>query len=296
LGAGIRATSFADGAVASIGTSNGHFTSVGVLGESFPQGAGLWGRTHTGTGVRGDATGGFGVHGVGNAGPGVYGQSNSGVGTIGTSGSNIGVYGASSQNVGVFGDADVNTAVMGRTGAGIGVYGTATRPQQGGRAAVFDGTVLVNGPFTVVGGPKSAGVEHPDGSYRRVYCQESPEPWFEDFGTARLVDGRAEVALDPDFDAVVKGDDYLVFTMPEGDCKGLYVSRKGPHRFVVEELQGGKSSIPFSYRLVSRRRDEVGKRLEKVDVRPAQSRDVKAPELRAPAPAAPGRDERQPGR
>jgi len=36
-----------------------------------------------------------------------------------------------------------------------------------------------------------------------MYCQESPEPWFEDFGTATLTNGRAVVELDPDFDAVV---------------------------------------------------------------------------------------------
>jgi hypothetical protein len=109
-------------------------------------------------------------------------------------------------------------------------------------------------------------VAHPDGSHRRVYCQEATEAWFEDFGSATLTNGRAVVDLDPDFDAVVKGDDYLVFTMPEGPCNGLYISRKGPHRFVVEEIGNGKSSIPFSYRVVSRRRDNVGTRLEKVDL------------------------------
>jgi RNA polymerase sigma factor (sigma-70 family) len=29
---------------------------------------------------------------------------------------------------------------------------------------------------------KAAVVPHPDGGHRQVYCQESPEPWFEDFG------------------------------------------------------------------------------------------------------------------
>src|SRR6185369_6384084 len=117
------------------------------------------------------------------------------------------------------------------------------------------GTVTVNGAFQVVGGPKNALVKKKNGSYARMYCQEAPEPWFEDFGTATLTNGRAEIALDPDFDQVVKGDDYLIFLTPEGDCKGLFVSRKAPHRFVVEELQGGKSTLPFSYRVVSRRLD-----------------------------------------
>jgi len=34
----------------------------------------------------------------------------------------------------------------------------------------------------VIGGPKSAAVPHPDGTLRRLYCVESPESWFEDFG------------------------------------------------------------------------------------------------------------------
>ena len=48
---------------------------------------------------------------------------------------------------------------------GIGVYSVAGA---GGFAAYFDGTVQVNGSFTVVGGPKSAALPHPDGSHRIV--------------------------------------------------------------------------------------------------------------------------------
>ena len=282
-------------AVQGITRSNVGF-AAGVQGRnqaSTGQAIGVFGNTtsSSGTGVFGSAgliggaipatAAGVGVYGSGNS-AGVKGAANNGVGVIGASGGNIGVYGASSANVGVFGDADVNTAVMGRTGAGIGVYGTATRPGQGGRAAVFDGTVLVNGPFTVVGGPKSAGVRHPDGSVRRMYCQEGTEPYFEDVGRATLTNGRTEVTLDSDFNAVVKGDDYLVFLTPEADCKGLFVSRRGPNRFVVEELQGGKSTLGFSYRVMARRREDVGTRMEKVDVRPAQSRDVRVPNVSVP--------------
>ena len=127
---------------------------------------------------------------------------------------------------------------MGRTVAGIGVYATATNPAAGGRAAIFDGSVTVNGPFTVVGGPKSAGVKHPDGSVRRMYCHEGTEPYFEGVGRGTLSNGRAEVALDRDFAAVVKGDDYLVFLTPHADCKGLFVSKHGPKGLVEQELQG----------------------------------------------------------
>ncbi len=52
-----------------------------------------------------------------------------------------------------------------------------------GYAARFDGPVLVNGTFTAIGGSKSPAVPHPDGSHRRLYCVESPESWFEGFGS-----------------------------------------------------------------------------------------------------------------
>ena len=71
--------------------------------------------------------------------------------------------------------------------------------------------VIVGGDFTVVGGAKSAAVPHPDGSHRRLYCVESPESWFEDFGGDTLVCGEAAVALDPDFAAVVDASNYHVF-------------------------------------------------------------------------------------
>ena len=105
-------------------------------------------------------------------------------GPIGTSGSNIGVYGASSANVGVFGDAANNTAVMGRTGAGIGVYGTATNPAAAAGRRSSTERCWSTGRSRWSAARSRPAVKHPDGSVRRMYCQEAPEPWFEDFGTA----------------------------------------------------------------------------------------------------------------
>jgi hypothetical protein len=84
---------------------------------------------------------------------------------------------------------------------------------------------------------------------------ESPEHWFEDFGTAKLKRGRAVVRLDADFAKVIKRGDYRVFPTPEGDCRGLFVYRKSAASFEVRELMGGKSSIAFCYRIVGRRKD-----------------------------------------
>ena len=102
---------------------------------------------------------------------------------------------------------------------------------------------------------KNGVVPFPDGSQRVLHCMESPEHWFEDFGSAKLARGRAVVKLDANFAKVIKPGDYRVFVTPEGNCHGLYVRRKGANSFEVHELTGGKSSVAFSYRIVGRRKD-----------------------------------------
>jgi hypothetical protein len=129
---------------------------------------------------------------------------------------------------------------------------------------------------------KNGVVAFPDGTQRVLHCMESPEHWFEDFGTARLVRGRAVVRLDADFAKVVTPGGYRVFVTPEGDCAGLYVRGKSATRFEVRELQGGKSSVAFSYRIVARRKGiRRHRRFAKVDTRLPVPR---APTARRPAP------------
>jgi hypothetical protein len=108
----------------------------------------------------------------------------------------------------------------------------------------------------------------PDGTQRALYCMESPELWFEDFGTAKLKNGGAVVKLEANFASVIRRGDYRVFVTLEGDCRGLYVRRKGGASFEVRELAGGKSSVAFSYRIVGRRKDvRSQRRFAKVDTR-----------------------------
>lgn len=116
---------------------------------------------------------------------------------------------------------------------------------------------------------------------------ESPEPWFEDFGSAKLRRGRAVVRLDANFATVIKRGDYRVFPAPEGDCRGLYVRRKSAASFEVRELMGGKSSIAFSYRIVGRGRDIKGhRRFAKVDTRlPLPAVAARAPRKATPTTA-----------
>jgi hypothetical protein len=60
-------------------------------------------------------------------------------------------------------------------------------------------------------GVKAAGVKDSRGSHRQLFCMESPESCFEDFGEAALVSGKAQVKLDPQFASLVRITGYHVF-------------------------------------------------------------------------------------
>ena len=86
-----------------------------------------------------------------------------------------------------------------------------------------------------------------------TFAPQATEPTLEDFGEAQLVDGVATVPVDPRFaSAMDTTTRYFVTLTPEGDCKGLYVADRTPAQFVVRELQGGRSSIAFTYRIVAK--------------------------------------------
>jgi hypothetical protein len=123
---------------------------------------------------------------------------------------------------------------------------------------------LVKGDLTV-NGTKSAVVKLKNGEGITLYAVESSENWFEDFGAAKLKDGAAVVAIDPVYAETVNTEiDYHVFLTPRGECEGLYVVNQTGGFFEVRELKGGKSNIPFSYRIVAKRKGYEELRLAKV--------------------------------
>jgi hypothetical protein len=229
------------------------FTS-GVFGiRSGTDFVGVQGICDTGRGVRGQSLSGEGVHGESTTGAGVVGVSAQQFAVVGTS---LGVGGSA---VGLYGNADHGEGLVGISSNGIGLHGHTTT----GLAGRFDGAVQINGPLMVTGA-KSAVVPHPDGSTRQLYCLESPESFFEDFGRARLVNGRATVSLDKDFAAITRSEQYDVFLTEYGESQGLFIAGRSPRGFEVREKQGGTSSLEFSYRVVSKRKDIAGPRLERV--------------------------------
>jgi hypothetical protein len=248
------------------GQSTSH---TGVFGVS-QSSTGVYGRSQSQIGVYGDSTV-TGVVGVGTNNSGVQGSSTAGPGLYGESSGNAGVY-ATSPTTGVYATSP-GIGVWGATSAGTAIFGQASG---GGWAANFIGNVYISGSLTVAGAfPKSAAVAHPDGTYRRMYCQEAPEPYFEDFGRATLVNGQVTIALDRDFAAVVNADDYFVFLTEIGDSGGLYVTSQTPTSFTVQARAVNPGGVGFAYRLVSRRKDLPSARMEKVRlVQEPQSRPM----------------------
>jgi len=133
-------------------------------------------------------------------------------------------------------------------------------------AGYFSGNVYISSSL-VVSGSKSAAVKMDDGDRRLVYCQESPENWFEDFGEGQLSDGRAHIELDPLFLQTVtinKTHPMKVFIqLNDPDCNGTAVIR-GTTGFDVVELLNGHGSASFSYRVVAKRRGFENERLARM--------------------------------
>jgi len=148
--------------------------------------------------------------------------------------------------------------VMGENNNGTGVYGRST----GGYAGFFNGGVHVTDWLSVAGdftayGTKSAVVDTKSYGKRTLYAIESPGVWFEDFGSAQLVDGQAVVAIEPIFAQTVNlTETYHVFVTPVcQEAIVLFVTDKSAADFTVQgvTLDGGPTECAFDYRIVAKR-------------------------------------------
>ena len=289
------------------GVQGASFSGTAVLGASFHgigvrAVSGLVGMSGSGpaagtVGVSDE--GGFGLIGSSgqgaHVGPGWMGPVEDISAIFGTSELNPGVAACSGKHIGVYGQSIEAGPLVPNTANIAGVYGSSkmvhgvvgtsnnairgdrlfqhlrrrVRPEQQSGVisrAFSSATSMLPAAFSAA--VKNAVVPFPDGSKRVLHCMESPEHWFEDFGTAKLKRGCAVVKLDADFAKVIKASGYHVFLTPRGDCGGLYVRRQGGASFEVRELQGGTSNVAFSYRIVGRRKDiKAHKRFARIDLR-----------------------------
>ena len=225
--------------------ATGSQSSFGVYGRSEHQGTG----NSYGGYFLADTTGTGSSYGVRSVGSGFSTAATYGIASYGANRSSGLVYGGFFE-IGNFG-----------TGTRYAVYG---KSPTSGYAGYFEGHVRVTGNQTVVG-TKSAAVKIDDDDYRLVYCQESPENWFEDFGEGQLINGRVHIELDPVYLRTVTIDDKnpmkVFIQLNDPECNGTAVIR-GITGFDVVELQNGTGNASFSYRVVAKRRGYEDLRLE----------------------------------
>jgi hypothetical protein len=161
------------------------------------------------------------------------------------------------QNIGVGGHYNGAGYGVGVHGVGFGggwIPGNFDIAVVGWRANNQSFSGYFNGNHVVASGAKSASVPTTRGN-QLLYCMESPEVWFEDFGTANLVNGQVYVELDDLFRQTTVIDDahpMHVFVQAQGECNDLYVI-PGTSGFTVKEKNGGQSNVRFSYRVVAKR-------------------------------------------
>lgn len=259
---GVVADTTGGGTVALLGTNetDAKFAN-GVQGQAngFTQETiGVWGSTQSPIGI-----GTLGDHGEsgtflkfeGIDGAGVWGD------TTGTGGDQVGVVGTADDAIGV--GAHTNGAdspalyAQNDTTSTTALLFDAIGGSVGGECFIdVSGNLHCTGNVT--------GVVAVQGGSRKValYAVESPENWYEDFGSGQLSRGAATIALDPQFvETVATTSEYHVFLTANGECKGLYVAQKSPTSFEVREVGGGASGVAFDYRIVAHRKGQETTRM-----------------------------------
>ena len=155
------------------------------------------------------------------------------------------------------------------TGQDVGVYGVGRASDSaGGYFESDDGfdhafVSYWNGgtSYKITGsGSVATIVDDLDGNKVTMFCPESPEITFTDSGVGQLINGEAQISLDPILTKNIYVDHtspLKVFVQLEGDCNGVYVTNKSATGFTVKELQNGNANVPFSWSLIATRADET---------------------------------------
>jgi len=131
--------------------------------------------------------------------------------------------------------------------------------------ASCDASGNISANSVLCSGQKCAVVPTSEGVVR-LYAQESPEYWFEDFGEGDLAEGRAHIELDPLFLETVTIDEnnpIKVFIQPNGDFN-TFVKRYGTGFDVIQSGKE-KGNGHFTYRVVAKRNGYQNHRLEKLE-------------------------------
>ena len=174
----------------------------------------------------------------------IYGYNDTGVNTIvmGHSGMGFLYLKDSSGNTefSASGSGSFGTKYFAVNGSGTSVlnqYGTATVQMEGNNGSIYCNTFTATGTKSRVAATDSYGE-------RKLYCYESPTPYFGDIGEGKTDEsGKCYIFLDDVFGETIEGQ-YQVFIQSYGQGS-LYVSERTPSYFVVE----GSPSTAFGWEL-----------------------------------------------
>jgi hypothetical protein len=211
----------------------------------------------------------------------VYGQVNNTSTTMGAGAFKNAVYGYSNRGT-IAGNPGYTVGVNGLANSqfedGIGIVGRSFCSSGFTIGGYFEGNTYpgVNVGYAYVGGNDGFGATKitglgsvaeiiPTANHGRVTltCPESPEYWYQDYGSVELVNGKAHVNLDPILVDVVFIDDknpIRVFCTPVDMLyfNGVTLVNQTPTGFDLVELNGGKHSGKLDYQLVVKPKTNYG--------------------------------------
>src|SRR3989339_2243555 len=254
---------------------NSSGSGVGVFANSVG-GTGLWGITSSisAAGVIGDNSFGEAVVGRNNGGTGVGAvvgrNDSSGYGVRGFNTDNgIGVLGQNgiSGGTGIAGRFEnVNSANTNNT-VEIATNGSGGWALNVNASSTANGVLVTTNPastgLSVVGGTKSAIVETSQGA-TALYCEESSEVWFGDYGLGKLNNGEVRINIESLFSETVNLNEvYHVFVQARGNSD-LFTCNYDNTGFTVKS-SNGDMNVEFSYRIVAKRLGYEARRLKKID-------------------------------
>jgi hypothetical protein len=107
-------------------------------------------------------------------------------------------------------------------------------------------------------GVKSTEVKDESNQERVLFCDESPEVVFHDYGTAQLVNGTVHINLDPLYAKTVAINEkhpLRVMVTLNDECNGVFVKNRTATGFDVVELNHGTSNAAFTYEVIANRAD-----------------------------------------
>jgi hypothetical protein len=163
----------------------------------------------------------------------------------------------------------IDTTLQTLTPGGIGIFTINGQ-------LVTNSHVQINGSCTVTG-VKPRLATGADGQRSLLYANETPVPYFEEYGRAQLLHGEAVVHIPEDFANYVNLEsEYFVFVTAEGPA-ALYVHERTSTDFVVRSF-AGDADVAFTWHLVARQGDlmMVERKLRTGDDEPYQ--DLQGPQ------------------